>query len=324
MKAFITGISGQVGSHLAEFLLAKDYEVFGIVRRISTWNRGRIAHLFGEKFNENNLFYGDVTDPVSLINALKAVGPVDELYHLAAQGHTKVSFTMPDYTLKINAGGTLNILEALRVLGYQPKIYFASSVEIFAPSNEPLTEESKFGPRNPYGASKLYAHEICRIYRESYNMFISRGITSNHESIRRSKNFLPRKVTSGIIDILEGRREKIYLGNLDSRRDWGYVPDFVEAMWSMLQQDKPDDFVIATNESHTVREFAEEAFKLANLDWGKYVGFDPQYALPLDPFCYQGDYSKAERILGWKPKVRFKELVKILLDEELKIKSQEF
>jgi len=320
--AFITGITGQDGSYLTELLLKKGYIVHGLVRRSSTFNRQRIEHLYKDPDHEDRLFlhYGDMTDPVSLMNVLAKVQP-DEVYNLAAQSHVQVSFETPVYTAMTTGLGLLNLLEAIRSLKLNPKIYQASTSELFSgdPKEAPQNEKTPFRPKSPYGVAKLYAHEIARVYRESYGMFISCGILFNHESSRRGENFVTRKIAIGVAEIVNGKRDKIYLGNLEAKRDWGYTPEFVRAIWLMLQQDKPDDYVIATGETHSVREFVQEAFRVVGIeDWEKYVVIDPRFIRPNEVDYLCGDYSKAKRELGWEPKVKFKELVKIMVEAELK------
>ncbi len=313
-KALITGISGQDGSYLTEFLLDKGYEVHGIVRRASTYARGRLEHLY-PKHKEKNLFlhYGDMNDRGSISKILHDVNP-HEVYNLAAQSHVKISFDMPEYTAQVVAFDALRLLEALRAVGSRAKYYQASSSEMFGNSSDTfLHEKSSFYPRSPYACAKVFAHHAAINYRESYGMFTSNGILFNHESPRRGENFVTRKITLGLADILAKKAKKIYLGNLDAKRDWGYAKDYVEAMWLMLQQKKPDDYVIATGEAHSVKEFLEEAFSLVGLDWKKYVVSDPKHFRPADINCLLGDASKAKKKLGWKPKTTFKELVKIMI-----------
>ncbi len=313
-KAFITGISGQDGSYLTEFLLNKNYEVHGLVRRASSYARGRLEHLYPQH-KEKNLFlyYGDMSDKGSISKILHDVNP-QEVYNLAAQSHVKISFDMPEYTAEVVGFDALRLLESLRSMGSKAKYYQASSSEMFGNSSETfLHEKSHFYPRSPYACAKVFAHHAAINYRESYGMFTSNGILFNHESPRRGENFVTRKITLGLADILAKKTKKIYLGNLDSRRDWGYAKDYVEAMWLMLQQKKPDDYVIATGEAHSVKEFLEAAFSLVGLDWKKYVVSDPKHFRPADIKCLLGDASKAKKELGWKPKTTFTELVKIMV-----------
>jgi len=315
MKALILGITGMDGSYLAEQLLKKGYEVHGLVRRSATWNRSNIDHI-SEIYN--NLHYGDMTDFVSIVSVLKKVQP-DEIYNLAAQSHVQVSWEIPAYTAQTTGFGVLNLLEAVRILGLKTKIYQASTSEMFSgdPKEAPQNELTPFNPQSPYGLAKLYAHEICGIYRKAFGMFICCGILFNHEGERRGENFITRKITKGVANIVKGKQDKIELGNLAAKRDWGYAPEFTEAMWLMLQQDKPDDYVIATGETHSVKEFAEQAFKEVNLDWKKYVRVKEKYIRPLEVNLLQGDATKAKKI-GWEPKTKFKELVKLMVKHDLK------
>lgn len=313
-KALITGISGQDGSYLAELLLSKGYEVHGIVRRSSSVFRERLEYLYPEyKGKQLFLHYGDVTDGSSLARLLYSIAP-DEIYNLAAQSHVKISFDTAEYTSNVVALGTIRLLEAMRDARVKSKLYQASSSEMFGLVREtPQTEKTPFHPRSPYACAKAFAHYAAVNYRESYDLFVCSGILFNHESPRRGENFVTRKITKGIADILAGRTKEIKLGNLDAKRDWGYAPDYVQAMWLMLQQDKPDDFVIATGVSHSVKEFIEEAFALAKLPWEKYVTVDSAYLRPTEVDMLIGDASKAHQQLGWKPTVNFKELVKIMV-----------
>ncbi len=313
-SVFITGCGGQDGSFLAEQLIEKGYEVHGLVRRSSTFNRERIDHI-----GDLILHYGDMTDLNSLIGILKAVKP-DEIYNLAAQSHVQISWEIPSYTAQTTGIGVLNLLEAVRILELKSRIYQASTSELFSgdPKEVPQNENTPFYPKSPYSVAKLYAHEICRIYRDAFKMFIARGILFNHEGERRGENFVTRKITMGVADILKGKQKFIELGNLDAQRDWGYAPEYTEAMWKMLQLDTPEDMVIATGEIHTVREFCEEAFKVVGLDWKKYVKVDEKYLRPQETECLCGDSSKAKRLIGWNPKVKFKELVKIMVEHDLR------
>ncbi len=320
--ALITGITGQDGSYLAEFLLKKGYEVHGIVRRASTFNTERLEVIYQDPHTDQRklfLHYGDLTDASNLNQIIKTVKP-DEIYNLGAQSHVKVSFEIPEYTANADGLGTLRLLDAVRESGIKTKIYQAGSSEMFGEVLEtPQKETTPFNPVSPYAAAKVFAHHLCKIYREGYGMFISNGILFNHESSRRGKTFVTRKITTGIASVLAGKQEKIYLGNLDAKRDWGYAPEYVEAMWLMLQQEKPDDYIIATGETHSIREFLEEAFALLGItDWSKYVGVDPKYYRPVEVNLLQGDYSKAKQILNWEPKVKFRELVKIMLAADIK------
>lgn len=324
-KALITGITGQDGSYLAEFLLEKGYHVYGIVRRSSSFNTKRIDHLFKDPHvTENNrlhLVFGDMNDASSINKILRTINP-DEIYHLAAQSHVRVSFDIPEYTSEITGLGTLRILEAMKELKLKSKFYQASSSEMFGASPPPQDESTFFHPRSPYAVAKVYAYWMARHYREAYGMFACNGILFNHESPRRGVTFVTRKITKGIADIKAGRAEKIYLGNLDAKRDWGFSGDYVKAMWLMLQQDKPDDYVVATGETHSVREFLEEAFKHAGLgDYQNYVEIDPRYFRPTEVDALCGDFSKAKQVLGWEPEVKFKELVRMMVDADLKNKG---
>ena len=321
MKAFITGITGQDGSYLAELLLEKGYEVHGLVRRNSTlFNYSRIGHLHGSTVKERKiiLHYGDMTDPVSLTHILSNVMP-DEIYNIAAQSHVQVSFETPVYTALTSGIGVLNLIEAVRTLKLNSKIYQASTSEMYSgdKSEAPQNELTPFKPKSPYGAAKLYGFEIARIYRERYGMFITNGILFNHESERRGENFVTRKITLGIRDILLKKIEYLTLGNLDARRDWGYAPEYVECMWKMMQQEKLDDFVVATGETHSVKEFVDEACGLVGLETDKVLRVSDQYKRPNEVEYLCGDAAKAKKILGWQPKVKFKELVKIMVTKEL-------
>lgn len=319
-KALITGITGQDGSYLAELLLDKGYEVHGIIRRASTFNTHRIDHLYQDPHvNGVRLFlhYGDVGDSSNVRKVLTRVVP-DEVYHLAAQSHVRVSFDTPEYTGDITGLGATRVLEALRDTGLPAKYYQASSSEMFGNAGAPpLSETSPFRPCSPYAAAKVYAYWMTVNYRESYGVFACNGILFNHESPRRGETFVTRKITRAAAMIKAGRQKELYLGNLDARRDWGYAKEYVECMWRMLQQDKPDDFVIATGESHSVREFLEKAFDVANLDWKQYVRHDPRYDRPSEVDHLLGDASKARRLLGWEPKTTFDELVKLMVDADM-------
>jgi GDPmannose 4,6-dehydratase len=319
-KALITGITGQDGSYLAELLLAKGYEVHGIIRRASTFNTERIDHLYQDPhINDVQLFlhYSDISDSTSLIKLLYRIQP-DEIYHLAAQSHVRVSFDIPEYTGDVTGLGTLRILEAIRETGVKAKFYQASSSEMYGKVQEvPQRETTPFYPRSPYGVAKVYAYWITVNYRESYGIFACNGILFNHESPRRGETFVTRKVTRAVAHIKAGLQDKLYLGNLDAKRDWGYAKEYVEAMWRMLQQDAPDDYVIATGETHAVREFVEEAFSYAGLDWRHYVEIDPKYYRPSEVDLLVGDASKAKRDLGWEPKTTFKDLVNLMVDADM-------
>jgi GDPmannose 4,6-dehydratase len=312
-KAFITGVTGQDGSYLAELLLEKGYEVHGLVRRSSSFNTWRIDAIRDRLV----LHYGDLVDQNSLMRTLEMVGP-DEVYNLAAQSHVKVSFEMPEYTANVTALGVLRVLDAIRDLGIPARIYQAGSSEMYGLVQEtPQSERTPFHPRSPYGAAKVFGHWLAVNYREGYRMHVSNGILFNHESPRRGENFVTRKITMGIADIKRGEAAELRLGNLEARRDWGFAKDYVEAMWLMLQQAKPDDYVVATGQTYSVQEFLEEAFSYAGLDWRKYVKVDPKYFRPAEVDLLLGDPRKAQAALGWKPKVSFKELVRLMVDADL-------
>jgi GDPmannose 4,6-dehydratase len=318
-RALITGISGQDGSYLAELLIDKGYEVHGIVRRSSSFNTDRIDHLYRDPHERGvRLFthYGDLSDPVSLTKLLYALQP-DEIYHLGAQSHVRVSFDIPEYTFDITGAGTLRMLEAIREAEVEARFYQASSSEIFGAAPPPQSEATPFHPRSPYGVAKLAAYWAAVNYREAYGMFVSNGILFNHESPRRGETFLTRKVTRAVAHIRAGLQDRLYLGNLDAKRDWGYAPDYVEAMWLMQQTDQPGDYVVATGETHSVREFVERAFAHAGLDWERHVEIDPRYFRPAEVDVLLGDYSKARERLGWEPRVRFEELVRIMVEADV-------
>jgi GDPmannose 4,6-dehydratase len=325
-KALITGITGQDGSYLAEFLLKKGYEVTGVIRRSSSFNTGRIEHIFQDAHTPDaklRLHFGDLTDGSSLNQLLKALKP-DEIYHLGAQSHVRVSFDLPEYTGDVTGLGTLRILDAIRESGVKTRFYQASSSEMFGKVVEtPQTEKTPFYPRSPYGCAKVYAYWLTINYRESYNLFACNGILFNHESERRGETFVTRKITRAVGRIKAGLEKSIFLGNLDARRDWGYAPEYVEAMWLMLQQDKPEDYVIATGETHSVKEFVEEAFSHVGLDWKEHVKIDPRYFRPAEVDLLVGDASKAKRVLGWTPKIKFKELVRLMVDADYAKASRE-
>ncbi len=325
-KALITGITGQDGSYLAEFLLAKDYEVHGIIRRASTFNTERIDHLYQDPHvNGVRLFlhYGDIADSTNLIKLLYRIQP-DEVYNLAAQSHVRVSFDIPEYTGDVTGLGTVRILEAIRETGSKAKFYQASSSEMYGKVQEtPQRETTPFYPRSPYGAAKVYAYWLTVNYRESFGMFACNGILFNHESPRRGETFVTRKITRAIARIRAGLQDKLYLGNLDAKRDWGYAREYVEAMWLMLQQKEPDDYVIATGETHSVQEFLEEAFSSVNLDWRKYVKVDPQYYRPAEVDLLVGDASKAKQKLGWEPTTTFTKLVHLMVDADIEAVTRE-
>ncbi len=321
-RALITGITGQDGSYLTELLIEKGYEVFGIVRRSSSFNTDRIDHLYQDPHEPGTrlrMFYGDLNDSSSLNTILRKTEP-DEIYNLGAQSHVRVSFDVPEYTGDVTGLGTVRILEAIRDTGIKPKFYQASSSELFGRVREtPQNELTPFYPRSPYACAKAYAYHITVNYRESYGLFACNGILFNHESERRGETFVSRKITRAATRIKLGLQERLYLGNLDARRDWGYAKDYVEAMWMMLQADEPDDFVIATGENYSVRDFLTEAFSYLDLDWEKYVETDPRYYRPAEVDLLLGDPSKARRVLGWEPKVSFKELVRIMVDHDLEL-----
>jgi GDPmannose 4,6-dehydratase len=322
----ITGITGQDGSFLAELLLEKGYDVFGIIRRSSSFNTGRIDHLYLDPHEASarlKLIYGDLNDSSSLNKILRTVEP-DEIYNLGAQSHVRVSFDIPEYTAEVTGLGTTRILEAIREVGIKPKFYQASSSELYGKVVEtPQTEKTPFYPRSPYACAKAYAYYITVNYRESYGLFACNGILFNHESERRGETFVTRKITRAATRIKLGLQSKLYLGNLDARRDWGHARDYVEAMWLMMQHDVADDFVIATGEAHSVREFVAETFALLKLDWREYVAIDPRYYRPAEVDLLQGDASKARNVLGWKPKVDFKTLVRLMVEHDMKIAEQE-
>jgi GDPmannose 4,6-dehydratase len=318
-KALITGITGQDGSYLAELLLAKGYEVHGLMRRSSTFNTRRIDHLYVDPHEAGARFflhYGDLSDSGQLTSLIYNLQP-QEIYHLAAQSHVRVSFDMPEYTGDISGLGVTRLMEAIRRSGIQTRFYQASSSELYGSAPPPQNEETPMQPRSPYAAAKLYAYWMVRNYREAYGLFAVNGILFNHESPRRGETFVTRKITRAVARIKLGLQEKLYLGNLEARRDWGYAPDFVEGMWLMLQQETPDDYVLATGESHSVREFLEAAFAHAQLDWRQYVEIDPRYFRPIEVDALLGDATKARRLLGWEPKVSFRELVRLMVDADL-------
>jgi GDPmannose 4,6-dehydratase len=325
-RALITGITGQDGSYLTELLLEKGYQVFGIVRRSSSFNTDRIDHLYQDPHEPNTrlrLFYGDLNDSSSLNTILRRTEP-DEIYNLGAQSHVRVSFDVPEYTGEVTGLGTVRLLEAIRDTGIRPKFYQASSSEVFGKAREiPQTEKTPFHPRSPYGCAKAYAYYITLNYRESYGLFAANGILFNHESERRGETFVSRKITRAATRIKLGLQKKLYLGNLEARRDWGYAKDYVEAMWLMLQAEEPDDYVISTGETHSVRDFLDKAFGHLNLDWKKYVEIDPLYYRPAEVDMLLGDAAKARRVLGWEPKVTFEALVRLMVDYDLELARQE-
>ena len=323
MKALITGITGQDGSYLAEFLLSKGYEVHGIIRRASTFNTSRLDHIYVDPHTPGarlHLHYGDLADSEQLSNIIYNVKP-DEIYHLGAQSHVRVSFDVPEYTGNVSALATTRILEMIRRSENKLKFYQASSSEMFGGSIPPQNEKTVFKPRSPYACAKIYAYWMTSIYREAYQLYVSNGILFNHESPRRGEIFVTRKITRGLSRILAGKEEKLFLGNLDAKRDWGYAPEYVEAMWKILQQSEADDFVIGTGESHTVREFLEEAFQYVGLDYRKYVEIDPRYFRPTEVDFIVADSAKAREKLEWTPKVKFKSLVQIMVDADLRLQG---
>lgn len=323
-RALITGITGQDGSYLAELLLSKGYEVHGIIRRASTFNTERIDHLYQDPHEPGThlfLHYGDLSDGGMLTNLLYSIRP-DEVYHLGAQSHVRVSFEMPEYTGNVTGLGTTRLLEAIRRSGIKTRFYQASSSEMFGDAPAPQNEQMPFRPRSPYAAAKVYAYWLVNNYRKGYGLFACNGILFNHESPRRGETFVTRKITRAAARIKLGLQDKLYLGNLEARRDWGYAPEYVEAMWRMLQQDQPDDYVIATGESHSVREFLDEAFGHWDLEWQRYVEIDPQYFRPTEVDLLVGDACKAKKELGWEPKVPFKELVRIMMQADLQTERQ--
>ena len=321
--ALITGIAGQDGSYLAEFLLDQGYEVHGVMRRTSTINTWRLDAIYHDPHDPGSPFflhYGDITDSTVMANLLRKVLP-DEVYHLAAQSHVQVSFEMPEYTADVTGTSTMKLLEAIRqvseISGKHIRFYQASSSEMFGSTPPPQNEDTPFHPRSPYGAAKVFAYWATVNYRESYDMFATNGILFNHESPRRGETFVTRKISRAVAHIVKGTQHTLYLGNLDAKRDWGFAGDYVDAMWRMLQTTEPDDFVIATGEAHTVREFCELAFSHVGLDWEKFVKVDPRYFRPAEVDYLLGDPSKAERVLGWKPQLSFPELVRLMVDEDL-------
>jgi GDPmannose 4,6-dehydratase len=320
-KALITGVTGQDGSYLAELLLDKGYGVYGVIRRSSSFNTERLDHIYQDPHDQGRrleLVYGDLADSSLIQGLLQEIKP-DEIYNLGAQSHVRVSFDVPEYTGDVDAIGTLRLLEAIRKVGLKhTRFYQASSSEMYGKVQEiPQKETTPFYPRSPYGVAKLYGYWMTVNYRESYDMFACNGILFNHESPRRGETFVTRKITRAVAHIKHGLQDKLYLGNLDAQRDWGYAKEYVEAMWLMLQQDNPDDYVVATGETHSVREFLEEAFEYANMDYKKYVEFDERYLRPAEVDLLIGNPSKAKKKLGWQPKTTFKELVKIMVDADM-------
>ena len=321
-KALITGITGQDGSYLAELLLSKGYEVHGTIRRASTFNTHRIDHIYKDPHVNNganlHLHYADVAASGNMLELVYSIQP-DEIYHLAAQSHVRVSFDLPEYTGDVTALGTVRILEAVRKSGINTRFYQASSSEMFGSAAPPQNEHTPFEPRSPYAAAKVYAYWFARNYREGYNLFACNGIMFNHESPRRGETFVTRKITRAIAAILAGKQDYLYLGNLDARRDWGYAPDYIVAMWKLLQFDSPQDLVIGTGETHSVREFLEESFGYAGLEWQKHVRIDPRYLRPTEVDFLQAEPTKARKVLGWEPRINFKNLVRIMVDADMEL-----
>src|SRR6266481_3380561 len=325
-RALITGITGQDGSYLTELLLDKGYEVYGIIRRSSSFNTERIDHLYQDPHEPNTrlrMFYGDLNDSSSLNTILRRTEP-DEIYNLGAQSHVRVSFDVPEYTGEVSGLGAVRLLEAIRATSLQPKFYQASSSELFGKVHEvPQRETTPFHPRSPYACAKAYAYHITVNYRESYGLFACNGILFNHESERRGETFVSRKITRAATRIKLGLQDKLYMGNLDARRDWGYARDYVEAMWMIMNAEEADDYVVATGETHSVREFLEKTFGYLDLDWEKYVEIDPRYFRPAEVDLLLGDASKVREKLGWQPKVTFDDLVKLMTDHDLQLAQQE-
>jgi GDPmannose 4,6-dehydratase len=318
-RALVTGITGQDGSYLTELLLGKGYEVHGIIRRASTFNTDRIDHIYDDPHSDDRrlyLHYGDLSTGEQLTHLIYNMQP-DEIYHLGAQSHVRVSFDVPEFTGDITGLGTTRILEAVRKSGIPCRFYQAGSSEMFGSAAPPQNENTAFHPRSPYGAAKLYAHWMTVNYREAYALFAVNGILFNHESPRRGETFVTRKITRAVARIQAGKQTKLHLGNLDARRDWGYAPEYVEGMWRILQQETPSDYVLGTGESHTVREFLDEAFGYLNLDWNDYVELDSRYLRPAEVNFLLGDASKARKQLGWEPSIKFKELVRIMVDADV-------
>ena len=319
-KALITGVTGQDGSYLSELLLQKGYEVHGLIRRASSFNTQRLDDIYRDPHESGVRFflhYGDLSDSGSLVNLIRGLEPA-EIYHLGAQSHVKVSFEIPEYTSDATGMGTVRMLEAIRASGVETRFYQAGSSEMFGSAEPPQNESTPFHPRSPYGVAKVFAHWMTINYREAHGLYACNGILFNHESPRRGETFVTRKITRAVARIKAGIQEKLYLGNLDSKRDWGYAAEYVEAMWMMLQQDEPEDFVIATGEAHSVREFAELAFSQAGLDYEKYVEVDPKYFREAEVDYLLGDPSKAKKVLGWEPKVKFEELAKMMVDADIR------
>ena len=319
-KALITGVTGQDGSYLSELLLKKGYEVHGLIRRASSFNTQRLDDIYRDPHESGVRFflhYGDLSDSGSLVNLIRSLEPA-EIYHLGAQSHVKVSFEIPEYTSDATGMGTVRMLEAIRASGVETRFYQAGSSEMYGSTAPPQNEETPFHPRSPYGVAKVFAHWMTVNYREAHDLFACNGILFNHESPRRGETFVTRKITRAVARIKAGIQEKLYLGNLDSKRDWGYAAEYVEAMWMMLQQDEPEDFVIATGETHSVREFAKLAFSHAGLDYERYVEIDPKYFREAEVDYLLGDPSKAKKVLGWEPKVKFEELTTMMVDADIR------
>jgi GDPmannose 4,6-dehydratase len=324
-KALITGVTGQDGSYLSELLLSKGYEVHGLIRRSSSFNTQRLDDIYRDPHESGVRFlmhYGDLSDSGSLINLIRNLEP-DEIYHLGAQSHVKVSFDIPEYTADTTAMGAIRILEAIRASGVQTRFYQASSSEMFGAAPPPQSETTSFYPRSPYGVSKVFAYWATVNYREAYGMYACNGILFNHESVRRGETFVTRKITRAVARIKAGLQDKLYLGNLEARRDWGFAPEYVEAMWRMLQRDEPEDFVIATGEAHSVEEFVELAFARADLDWRSHVEEDPRYLRPAEVDDLRGDASKAEKLLGWSSSTDFDQLVALMVDGDVQLLGDE-
>jgi GDPmannose 4,6-dehydratase len=324
-KAFITGITGQDGSYLAELLLNKGYEVHGLIRRSSSFNTERIDHLYRDSHDPGTklfLHYGDLSVSGQFMDLLSSINP-DEIYHLGAQSHVRVSFDMPEYTGDVTGLGTLRILESIRKTGIKTKFYQASSSEMFGAAPPPQNEKTVFQPRSPYAAAKVYSYYIAQNYRDAYGIFATNGILFNHESPRRGETFVTRKITRAAAQIKLGLKNKLYLGNLEAKRDWGFAGDYVEAMWLMLQQENPDDFVIATGETHSVREFAEKVFSKLDLDYNKYVSVDSRYFRPTEVDALLGDAAKAKKILHWEPKISFEQLIDMMIAADMELAKKE-
>ncbi|MEA2517068.1 MAG: GDPmannose 4,6-dehydratase, partial [Actinomycetota bacterium] len=324
-KALITGITGQDGSYLAELLLEKGYDVHGLIRRSSSFNTSRLDNIYQDPHEAKvrlHLHHGDLSDSGALVNLIRDLQP-DEVYNLGAQSHVMVSFDVPEYTGETTGMGTVRILEAIRASQVQTRFYQASSSEMFGAAPPPQNEDTKFHPRSPYGVAKMFAYWTTVNYREAHGVFAANGILFNHESERRGETFVTRKITRAVARIQAGLQEKLYLGNLDAKRDWGYAPEYVEAMWMMLQQDEPQDFVIGTGQAHTVQEFVELAFGHVGLDWQRYVEVDPKYYRPSEVDYLLADPSKARKVLGWEPKTTFEELVRIMVDADVRLLNEE-